>query len=187
MSTPSSSSSGKPKPSASSRASAPARRRSRRSLTCLVAALLLLLIIVLAVSYALTHLFTSSSSTLLGNGDTRSAPTVASDFMDALKSQRYDRAYLDLDSTIQAQLTATDFDQQAQQADRCDGVVADYSLVDSTSQKAAMRFTYAVTRKKLTRSYRFVLQLAQQQGGSWTIVSYGGGASLLPPDAAPYS
>lgn len=186
MSTPSSSSSGKPKPAASSRTAVPARRRSRR-IPCLVVALLLLLIVVLAVSYALTHIFTSSSPALPGSGDTRSATEVASDFMGALKGQRYDQAFLDLDSTVQAQLAAADFDQQAQQADRCYGQVTEYSLVDSAGQKAAKRFTYSVTRKKLTRPYRFVLQLVQQQGRSWTIVGYGGGASLLPSDAAPCS
>lgn len=184
MSTPSSSSSGKSKPSAPGPIVRPPARRRRRFLPCLVVALIGLILVVLLASYALIRIFTSGSSALPGNGETRSASAVASDFMDALKGQQYSKAYLDLDGSVQVLLTSTDFDQQAQQADHCDGVVTEYTQVDSTSQKAVKRFTYSVTRKKLANPYRFVLQLEQQPGGNWTITDYGGGATLLPPNVA---
>jgi len=183
MSTPSSSSSGKSKRSAPGPIARPPTRRRRRFIPCLVVSLIGLALLGLLVNYALTTLFTSSSSALLSNGDTRSASAVASDFMDALKGQQYSKAYLDLDGAVQALLTASDFDQQAKLADHCDGVVTEYTQIDSTSQKAVKRFTYSVTRKKLAKPYRFVLQL-EQQGGSWTITSYGGGATLLPANTA---
>ena len=177
MSTPSSSSSGRPTPS---RRGSPPRRRW----PCLVVVLVLLVLLILPVSYALTRIFTASSSALLGSGQTRSAPEVASDFMDALKGQRYSQAYLDLDGSLQALLAPSDFVKAAQHADQCYGAISDFTQVESSSQKAAWRFTYLVTRKKVAHPYRFVLQLEQQPGEGWAITGYGGGTSLLPPNAA---
>ena len=116
------------------------------------------------------------------NAGTGPAQT-ATDFVSALYNQNYDQAYNDLDATITIQLAPDDFKQQAQAADKCFGVVTDYSEVqDSAVQINAHKysFNFTITRSKLAKPYTFPMTLQQDSYGNWKVSSYGVNNNLGP-------
>jgi hypothetical protein len=122
------------------------------------------------IGYALVNYF-------VGIGSSAGAANTATDFMLALKSQNYDQAYHDLDATITISLTSDAFKQLAQQNDHCFGVVTDFNEVPgsavSSEDNNTQRYSYDVTRSKLTKTYQLTLTLQKDANGNWDITSYG--------------
>jgi hypothetical protein len=116
------------------------------------------------------------------NAGTGPAQT-ATDFLSALNNQNYDQAYNDLDAIITVQVAPDDFKQQAQTADKCYGVVTNYSEVqDSAVQNNAhsYSFGYTITRSKLAKPYILPITLLQGSYGDWKVSSYGVNNDLGP-------
>jgi hypothetical protein len=165
------------------------RRRRWGLCFILVTVLLLLCVVAVAVSYSLVANFLGAgpqgnSNMPLGASCTRSASTVASDFMQAVKSHSYLQAYNGLDDTLLMKLTADDFKSQAAHADGCFGRVSAFQLTISAAGQGMAQYTYSVTRDKLSMPYRFRLTLRQNQG-IWAITAYGNGNTLDPPGPPP--
>jgi hypothetical protein len=120
----------------------------------------------------------------LGASHGRSASAVAADFMQAVKSRSYLQAYNDLDDTLLVNLSAEDFKSQAAHTDYCYGPVSAFQLTSSAVGQRTAQYTYSVTRGKLSRPYRFRLNLRQSQG-IWAITGYGNGNTLDPPGPLP--
>jgi hypothetical protein len=111
------------------------------------------------------------------------AAITVTDFLSSLQNQNYNQAYNDLDAVITVQIAPDDFKQQAQAADRCYGVVTNYSEVaDSAVQNNAHSYTYSytITRSKLPKPYTFHMTLQQGTYGDWKISSYGNNNDLVP-------
>jgi hypothetical protein len=107
----------------------------------------------------------------------------ATDFLSALNNQNYDQAYNDLDAIITVQVAPDDFKQQAQTADKCYGVVTNYSEVqDSAVQNNAhsYSFSFTITRSKLAKPYTLSMTLLQGSYGDWKVSSYGVNNDLGP-------
>lgn len=163
------------------------RNRRRRGLCFILPTVLLLLCVIsAAVSYSLVVSLLGATSQ--GNGSTplrasheRSASAVAADFMQAIKARSYLQAYNDLDDTLLVNLTAADFESQAAHADGCYGPVFAFQLTSSAAGQGIARYTYSVTRSKLSRQYPFRLTLRQSQG-MWAITAFGNGNTLDPPE-----
>ena len=168
---------------------APGRRRRWGLCFILPTVLLLLCVGAAVVSYSLVASFLGAApqgngNTPLGTSQERSASAVAADFMQAVKSRSYLQAYNDLDDTLLVNLTADDFKSQAAHADGCYGPVSAFQLTSSAVGQRTAQYTYSVTRGKLSRPYRFRLNLRQSQG-IWAITGYGNGNTLDPPGSPP--
>jgi hypothetical protein len=116
----------------------------------------------------------------LGASHEPSASAVAADFMQAVKSRSYQQAYNDLDDTLLVNLTPDDFESRASRADDCYGPVSAFQLTSSEADQRMARYTYSVTRGRLSRQYPFRLTLQQNQG-IWAITAYGNGHTFDPP------
>ncbi len=104
--------------------------------------------------------------------------TVAADFLGAISSQNYDEAYSNLGAVITVQITSDEFKQQAENDDRCYGLVTGYTEVPGSASvndgTHSQSYTYSVTRKKLSHPYQMRLTLQQDPTtGNWTVTSYG--------------
>ncbi len=163
-------------------------RKRRRPGFCFILPTMLLLLCVLAVAVSYSLVVSLGGATSEGNGSAplqasheRSASAVAADFMQAVKARSYSQAYNDLDDTLLVNLTADDFGSQAGHADDCYGPVFAFQLTSSAAGQGIARYTYRVTRGKLSRQYPFRLTLRQSQG-SWAITAFGNGNTLDPPE-----
>lgn len=103
------------------------------------------------------------------------AATVSSDFLAALSSGNYDKAYNDLGAAITVQLMRDEFTQRAQNDDNCYGPVIDYTEKQgsATLQGNTQNYIYTISRKKLSHAYELKLTLQQDASGNWAITSYG--------------
>jgi hypothetical protein len=128
-------------------------------------------LIAFAIGFALVNYFA-------GIGNSAGAANTATDVMLALKSQNYDQAYNDLDAKITISVTKDEFKQMALADDHCFGQVTDFNEVPGSAITSAdnttQSYTYAVTRNKLTKTYKLTLTLQKDPDGNWDITSYGG-------------
>jgi hypothetical protein len=128
-------------------------------------------LIAFAIGFALVNYFA-------GIGNSAGAANTATDVMLALKSQNYDQAYNDLDAKITISVTKDEFKQMALADDHCFGQVTDFNEVPGSAITSAdnttQSYTYAVTRTKLTKTYKLTLTLQKDPDGNWDITSYGG-------------
>jgi hypothetical protein len=128
-------------------------------------------LIAFAIGFALVNYFA-------GIGNSAGAANTAADFLLALKSQNYDQAYNDLDAKITISVTKDEFKQMALADDHCFGQVTDFNEVPGSAITSAdnttQSYTYAVTRTKLTKTYKLTLTLQKDPDGNWDITSYGG-------------
>src|SRR5919108_621900 len=99
------------------------------------------------------------------------------DFMLALKSQNYDQAYNDLDAKITISVTKDEFKQIALADDHCFGQVTDFNEVPgsaiTSTDNTTQSYSYNVSRKQLTKTYKLTLTLQKDPDGNWDITSYG--------------
>jgi hypothetical protein len=162
------------------------RKRRQRGLCFILPTVLLLsYVIATAVSYSLVVSLLGAASqrngtASLGASHERIASTIAADFMQAVKARSYLQAYNDLDATLLINLTTADFESQATHADDCYGTVTTFQLTSSAVGQGIARYTYRVTRGKLSRQYPFRLTLRQSQG-MWAITAFGNRNTLDPP------
>jgi hypothetical protein len=123
-----------------------------------------------AIGYALVNYFT-------GIGNSAGAANTATDFMLALKSQNYDQAYNDLDAKITISVTKDEFKQIALADDHCFGQVTDFNEVAgsaiTSTDNTTQSYSYNVSRKQLTKTYKLTLTLQKDPDGNWDITSYG--------------
>ncbi len=123
-----------------------------------------------AIGYALVNYFT-------GIGNSAGAANTATDFMLALKSQNYDQAYNDLDAKITISVTKDEFKQIALADDHCFGQVTDFNEVPgsaiTSTDNTTQSYSYNVSRKQLTKTYKLTLTLQKDPDGNWDITSYG--------------
>jgi ABC-type sugar transport system permease subunit len=166
-------------------------RKRRRWGFCFIlpTVLLLLCVIAVAVSYSLVVSLLGAptqrnGSASLGVSHERSASTIAADFMQAVKARSYLQAYSDLDDTLLVNVTSDDFESLAAHADDCYGPVTASQLISSAVGQGIARYTYSVTRGKLSRQYPFRLTLRQSQG-MWAITAFGNENTLDPPKSPP--
>jgi hypothetical protein len=128
-------------------------------------------LIAFAIGFALVNYFA-------GIGNSAGAANTATDVILALKSQNYDQAYNDLDAKITISVTKDEFKQMALADDHCFGQVTDFNEVPGSAITSAdnttQSYTYAVTRTKLTKTYKLTLTLQKDPDGNWDITSYGG-------------
>jgi hypothetical protein len=147
-------------------------RTMRRTLFVLGIALLICVVLACFFGYAVFNYF---------NGlNVSSGPAgVADDFLKSISGPQpdYDQAYKDLGTVITIQMSPDQFKQQAQNIDRCYGLVTNYSEVANSAivQANSESFSYNITRSKSTRMYQLHLTLQQEQDGSnvWRITQYG--------------
>ena len=121
------------------------------------------------------------SSAAPGGRQVSSASTNADGFMQSLEAHAYLQAYGELDDSLTLSITPDEFVHQAEQADACYGAITSFALI----RKAGERFTYALRRSKLPRSYPFQLTLQQDMQGNWVVTGFGQGQTLNPPQPAP--
>jgi serine/threonine protein kinase len=107
------------------------------------------------------------------------AAALANDFVHDIASQNYDRAYNDLAPSLTSQTSRTQFTQQAQSEDRCDGVVTAAMRTDTTTQGNALIYNYTMTRARLQQPYQLHLTLQQANSGNWQIINYGSNVSSV--------
>ncbi len=123
-----------------------------------------------AIGYALVNYFT-------GIGNSAGAANTATDFLLALKSQNYDQAYNDLDAKITISVTKDQFKQIALADDHCFGHVTDFNEVPgsaiTSTDNTTQSYSYNVSRKQLTKTYKLTLTLQKDPDGNWDITSYG--------------
>ena len=124
------------------------------------------------IGFALVNYFT-------GIGNSAGAANTATDFMLALKSQNYDQAYNnDLDAKITISVTKDEFKQIALADDHCFGQVTDFNEVPgsaiTSTDNTTQSYSYNVSRKQLTKTYKLTLTLQKDPDGNWDITSYGG-------------
>ena len=128
-------------------------------------------LIACGIGYALVNYFVAI-------GNNAGPANTATDFLLALKSQNYDQAYNDLDAKITISVTKDEFKQMALADDHCFGQVTDFHEVPGSAITSAdnttQSYTYAVTRNKLTKTYKLTLTLQKDPDGNWDITSYGG-------------
>ena len=128
-------------------------------------------LIACGIGYALVNYFVAI-------GNNAGPANTATDFLLALKSQNYDQAYNDLDAKITISVTKDEFKQMALADDHCFGQVTDFNEVPGSAITSAdnttQSYTYAVTRTKLTKTYKLTLTLQKDPDGNWDITSYGG-------------
>jgi hypothetical protein len=128
-------------------------------------------LIAFAIGFALVNYFAAI-------GNNAGAANTAADFLLALKSQNYDQAYNDLDAKITISVTKDEFKQMTLADDHCFGQVTDFNEVPGSAITSAdnttQSYTYAVTRTKLTKTYKLTLTLQKDPDGNWDITSYGG-------------
>src|SRR6266567_3748327 len=112
------------------------------------------------------------------------AATTATDFLSSLSNGNYNQAYNDLGPTITIPITQDDFKQQAQDDDRCYGLVTHYSeIANSAVQNTPQSYTFSfsITRSKLPHPYTLRMTLQQDSTtGNWQISSYGNNNDLGP-------
>jgi hypothetical protein len=94
--------------------------------------------------------------------------TTAENFYGALHEQDYSRAYSDLSSGAQKQLSPSDFAAQYANLDAVAGVVESYSVSARVSSATATVVASVVRRGDLTRAQQQSLTLLKQNGG-WRI------------------
>lgn len=146
----------------------PSPKSRRKHLLLLAGIFALCGLLASAIGYATVSLINGISTT--------GAPsTVTSDFLAALSSSNYNKAYNDLSAIITIQLTREEFIQQAQNSDRCYGTLTDYTEKpgSATLQGNTQSYIYTITRKKLPHPYELHLTLQQDTNSNWTITSYG--------------
>ena len=150
--------------------------RRRRRLLIMGALFVICGLLACGIGYALYNLFSAGQSAA-------GAATAASDFLGALDKQDYTQAYSDLDATITISLTPEEFAQRARNDDRCFGPVTNYTEVpnSATPQGNTQRYTYTITRSKLSKTYQLHLTLQQDSDGNWKITSYGNDLGPEPP------
>jgi hypothetical protein len=124
---------------------------------------------------------------LLSAINASSGPSVtATNFLTALAQSNYNQAYKELGPAITIPTSLEQFTGQAQEMDRCYGIVKDFSEVDgsATNQHNVQSYTYQITRSKMTKPYQIRLQLAQSiDNATWQITNYG--TTLGPGTNAP--
>jgi len=142
-----------------------------------VLAILLVLsgLLVCGLGYAAFHWFTVPGAPPSSAG----ATALASDFVQAVSNRNYDQAYNDLGSQITKQTSRSQFIQDAQCEDSSYGAVTGYKSVGTTSQGNSLRYSYQVTREKLSQPYQLHLTVQQNSSGSWQVTDYS--SDLSPP------
>lgn len=158
-----------------SRATPPPKRWRRRLIISSII-LVFCCIAAYAIGYGTYNFFAATNATA-------GAAVTATDFLTNLKNQNYKQAYNDLGAVITVQTAPDDFQQQAQQDDRCYGSVTDYNeIADSAVQNSPQSYTYSfsITRSKLSKPYTLKMTLQQDQENNWKISSYGNNDDLGP-------
>lgn len=166
------------KPQTPIAASPPSGRQSaktiKRGLKWGVRALVLTVVLsgflLCGLSFAAYHFFIAPRMTTVTNQ--AGATVLAHDFMQAVVSRNYAHAYTDLGPPVSQQISRTQFVQQAQSEDSCDGSVTSYTGGTTTTEGNALHYSYTMKRGKLQQSYQLFLTLQQNNAGSWQIVDY---------------
>ena len=152
------------------------KRRGWKWWSCCLGSVIILGIIAFVIVYGATNLFA-------GLGDASDSANTATDFLSSLKTQNYDQAYHDLDSTLTTDnLKEADFVQKARAADTSYGQVTDYNEVPDSAVKGTNTYTYTynITRSKCSSTYPLKLTIQKNNAdGKWYITDYGG--DLGPP------
>ena len=167
----------------------PKSRSVRRRLVVWSVVFIVCALLACGIGYAAVNFFSAL------NSSQGSANTVT-DFLSNLENQNYTSAFNDLAPTLTIQMTPQQFQEQAQDDDRCYGKVTDYSevansAVTSTDGKT-QSFIYTITRtlNGNTHAYQIHIALQQDNTGNWRISSYGNGNSAtndLSPGQPPCS
>jgi len=124
----------------------------------------------LSMAFSITHNVLQSSASG-GN-----AANTEVDFLTAISHQDYRQAYSDLSASLTLVMSLTGFTEQAQNADRCSGLLTNFTKVANSAaiQGSQRSVAYTLTRSKLTQPYTLKLMLNQDPGSEkWLIMSYG--------------
>jgi len=125
--------------------------------------------------FAAFHFFLSPATTTVTNQ--AGATALANDFVQAIASQNYGRAYNDLGPSLTSQTSRTQFTQQAQSEDRCYGVVTAYTSAGTATQGNSLIYYYTMARARLQQPYQLHVTLQQDTSGNWQISDYGSNVS----------
>ncbi len=153
-------------------------RRRRPNYLVWVAVFVAFAIIVFVLSYTIYDL-SQAFTTTAGAG------AAAQGFLDALSGPHpnYTQAYGYLGPNITVRPNAeTNFEEQAQQADSCFGVITNYREVANSAvvQDGNLSYTYTITRSKAPgKPYQLRLTLQQDptNNNTWKVIDYGGSLS----------
>ena len=124
---------------------------------------------------------------LSGFNSTSGAANTATDFLNALSTQNYEQAYMDMGGGALAKQNLETFKNAALLDDTCYGVVKSYQLVTNSavyhSDTQSYDYSYTLTRAKLSAPYQLHLTLQQSQTSStlWKVVDYGSDLGPSPP------
>lgn len=106
------------------------------------------------------------------------AATTASDFITSLAGSKpnYDQAYKDLGPGITLQASAQDFTKQAQDDDRCYGMITDFKEIANSAkvQGDSRMYSYNISRSKLQKPYQLTLTLQPdpENASAWKVTKY---------------
>lgn len=143
----------------------------RRGLLILGAVFLLCALLACGIGYA-------AFNYLNGINASSGAASAVSGFLTAMSGPQpnYDEAYKDLGPAITLQVSQQEFTQQAQQNDRCYGVITNYTEIAGSAkvQGDSQMYSYTVTRSKLKKPYQVDITLQQDQNSSnsWKVTSF---------------
>ncbi len=133
--------------------------------------------------YAIVHSLTASNTTLV---DANGAVTKANDFLSNLEQQNYNRAYTAL-NTSKLQESMNDFRNKATGEDRCYGSISGYTRDTNApgSSNNSLKYTYHLTRSKMTKPYDLYLTLQPDSNGNWQIVAYDSNVDSVQKSCSP--